>query len=330
MIKRCKKIIVSSICTAALLCLPTFVMATEADADISNNQATGGASSSVAGNNNTGVSIGAEIQGGNQNVAVGYSSQIINGSLNNAENYGALIIGGGTGNTAIGTNAQVINGTSLEAVGYGAAAGWGNNNTAIGNHAYAGGNVYDRPTPSNNNVAIGHYAEAYGGSSVAIGDYSVANEANTVSVGQPGYERRIMNVAPGYYDTDAVNMSQLRRVDSKVDRVGSIAMAMSGLAPLPYDPKDPTQYSAAYGTYNGTGAVALGIYHYTKPSIMYNMAVAMSDDRWEKSARFGVTWRTGGAKAKVLTPAVVTEKPAEENTIDSRVKKILAGEDVTN
>jgi hypothetical protein len=321
-IKRCKKIIISGLCAAMFLCLPAFALATEAEVDTSNNQAIGEANTSAAGNDNIGISIGAEITGGSQNVAVGYSTQVINGSLNNAENYGALIIGGGTGNTAIGTNAQVINGTSLEAVGYGAAAGWGNNNTAIGNHAYAGGNVYDRPTPSDNNVAIGHYAEAYGGSSVAIGDHSIANEANTVSVGQPDYERRIMNVAPGYYDTDAVNMSQLRSLDSKVNRVGSIAIAMSGLAPLPYDPKDPTQYSAAYGTYNGTGAVALGVYHYTKPTVMYNMAVAMSDDRWEKSARFGVTWRTGGAKPKPLTPTTI--KKTDEETIDSGVKIILA------
>lgn len=314
-----RKMFVASVCVLMLLCVPALALA-EAEGDSSNNQAAGGASSSVSGDGNNAVSIGADIQGGSQNVAVGYSTQIINGSANTAGNYGALIISG-SGNTAIGSNTQILDGNSLQAIGYGSVAGWGNNNTAIGNQASAGG---WEGYASDNNVAIGYNASAYGGNSVAIGADSVASERNTVSVGQPGYERRIMNVAPGYYDTDAVNMSQLRDVDSKVNRVGAMAFALSALAPLPYDPKDPTQYSAGMGTYNGTGAVALGVYHYTRPTVMYNAAIAMSNDGWEKSARMGVTWRTGGAKPKVLTPTVVNSKSAEEGSILDRVNKLLA------
>lgn len=254
------------------------------------------------------------------------------------ENNGVMISGIGAiavgdNNTAIGIAGQVIvlqNGSNGEGVSLSPAGlqlgqdtsgnTWdtgaeavGINNTAIGTGAQAHGY---------GNTAIGQGAQAWGTNRVAIGAGSVAYEDNTVSVGQIGEERRITNLAPGYYNTDAVNMSQLRGLDNKVNRVGSIAMAMSGLAPLPYDPKDPTQYSAAYGTYNGTGAVALGVYHYTRPTVMYNMAVAMSDDRWEKSARFGVTWRTGGAKPKPLTPTTV--KKNDEETIDSGVKIILA------
>jgi hypothetical protein len=308
-------------------------LATAAEGQNANdNQAAGEAISQVSSDGNIATSIGAEIQGGDHNVAIGYSTQIINGTGVEADNYGALVIGG-TGNTAIGTNAQVLDGTDLKAIGYGAVAGRGDSNTAIGNYAYAGGLPGGQ---SDNNVAIGHYAEAYGGNSVAIGANSIANEANTVSVGQPGYERRIMNVAPGYYATDAVNMSQLWTLDAKVNRIGAMAFAMSALAPMAYDPKDPTQYSAGLATYNGTAAVAFGVYHYTKPTVMLNAAVAMSDDRWEKSARLGITWRTGGPKPKALIPANAQDSiPAysqdtvsvPEDSIIARVGKLIAGTD---
>lgn len=324
----CPKIFLSGICLGLLMFGPSLALAEEGQGTANENQAIGGTTTTVSSDGNIATSIGAEIQGGSQNVAVGYSTQIINGTGIEADNYGALVIGG-TGNTAIGTNAQLLDGSDLKAIGYGAAAGRGNSNTAIGNYAYAGGL---HGSLSDSNVAIGHYAEAYGGNSVAIGANSIANEANTVSVGQPGYERRIMNVAPGYYGTDAVNMSQLWTLDSKVNRVGAMAFAMSALAPLPYDPKDPTQYSAGIGTYNGQSAVALGVYHYTKPTVMLNAAVAMSNDKWEKSARMGITWRTGGPKPKALIPASASVERATSETAEldsgilARINKIIAEE----
>lgn len=310
MIKRIQKnLIVFGVCVLILLCLPTLAMAQEPQGGTNNNETIGDANSSVNGDGIIAISIGAEVINGDNNVAIGFSNQIINSGEATAVNNGSFSV-------------QGTNSTSELRVGYGAVSGYGDNNTAIGSNAQAGG--LSEEYRSDNNVAIGNNAIAVGGNSVALGSYSIANEANTVSVGQPGYERRIMNLAPGYYNTDAVNMSQLRKVDSKVDRVGSMAFAMSALVPLPYDPKDPTQYSAGIGSYNGQGAVALGVFHYSKPTVMYNAAIAMSDDGWEKSARLGVTWRTGGAKPKVITPAVADKNEQEEGNIVSRVNKILA------
>jgi autotransporter adhesin len=267
------------------------------------------------------IGNGASAGNGDMNTAVGASVQIVNGQGNYAENYGALAVGG-DGNTAIGYNAQVISGDNNKAIGFGAIAGGGNNNTAIGRYAYAIGTE---------NTAIGYNALATGGSSVAIGAYSVATEPMTVSVGQPGYERRIQNVAPGILDTDAVNVSQLRGVDSKVNRVGAMAFAFSALAPMAYDPKDPTQYSAGIGTYNGKTAIALGVYHYTKETVMLNAAIGYSDDGWEKSGRVGVTWRMGKNNAP-KTPEQVsvsnvkqpeTDQASSSGTITERINKIL-------
>lgn len=285
---------------------------------------------------NTISSIGAIVENGDKNTAVGASVVIATGGGNEVSTIGAFA-GMGDGNTAIGYDSQIISGYNNKAIGFGAQAGGGNDNTAIGRHAsaihgdsntamgaysFAGGT--GDSSKSTLNTAIGYGAQAATGNSVALGAYSVADRPNSVSVGSYGNERQITNLAPGVYDTDAVNMSQLRGVDDKVDRVGALALAFSALAPLPYDPKEPTQYSAGMGTYNGTNAVAIGIYHYTKPNVMINAAIGISSEGWEKSARFGVSWRTGGPKQKEVIPAVA---PAPKKGIVERVKAILENRD---
>ncbi len=60
-----------------------------------------------------------------------------------------------------------------------------------------------------NSTAYGYNASASAEGSVAIGYGSVADVANTFSVGASGSERRIVNVAAGINDTDAVNFSQI-------------------------------------------------------------------------------------------------------------------------
>lgn len=327
--KQSKKLLVMTLSLAMLICTPVFANGVEDQDTVSNNnKAIGAASANVHGSKNKADSIGAAINGGSENVAIGVSKITIHGNKNEVGAIGALVEGG-TGNTSIGTADMTVKGDNQSAVGFGAKTGHGDYNTAVGSYTVAGGS---KEAPSSYNTAYGSYAEATGGestaigagakatgySSVAIGAGSVATEAGTVSVGNSEYQRRIVNVAPGIYDTDAVNMSQLRTLGDKVDRVGASAAAFSALAPLPYDPKEPTQYSAGIGTYNGTGAVALGVYHYTNPDVMLNAAISISNDGWEKHARVGISWRTGGSKAKEITPAV---EPKE--SIVDRVQRIL-------
>lgn len=305
-------------------------------AESNNSQTEGIATSEVSGGGVNAVSVGAEVYNSDYSVAVGASFQIINagaGGNTGALNFGALAISG-EGNTAIGSNAQVIEGSGLKAIGYGAIAGYGNHNVSIGTQAWAGG------TPegmSHNNTALGAGAWAYGGNSVALGTNSIADQPNTISVGSPGNERRITNVAPGIYGTDAVNMSQLWDTHEKVNRLGATAMAMTGLAPMAYNPKEPTQYSAAIGTYSGKQALALGFFHYTKESVMLNAAFGWSADGWEKAGRVGVTW-TGGKiarKAPVDNTVHVSNVPGssagqnsaavKDGGIQERVNRLLQG-----
>lgn len=260
--------------------------------------------------------VGAYAGNGDNNTAIGVAGVIGNNII-----FGDLIPADEMNNAHAG-NGSRAEGTANRAYGSGAMA-VGDNNTAMGADSRALGTAntalgYGSYADGFASTAIGAGAKADAAGSVALGAGSVASEAGTVSVGNSEYQRRIVNVAPGIYGTDAVNMNQLRTVDSKVDRVGASAAAFSALAPLAYDPKEPTQYAAGIGTYNGTGAFAVGVYHYTKPDIMLNAAISISNDGWEKHARVGISWRTGGAKAKEIVPAV---EPKE--SIEDRVKRIL-------
>ena len=51
---------------------------------------------------------------------------------------------------------------------------------------------------------------------MALGAKSVANKENTVSVGSDTLKRKIINVADGTEDYDAVNVRQLNAVEAKI------------------------------------------------------------------------------------------------------------------
>ena len=76
----------------------------------------------------------------------------------------------------------------------------GDNSIALGKGAYA----------VKNSIAIGNGASVSVEGGVALGVGSVADRANAVSVGRTDAERQITNVAAGTYNTDAVNVSQLK------------------------------------------------------------------------------------------------------------------------
>ncbi|WP_244143487.1 YadA family autotransporter adhesin [Paraburkholderia sacchari] len=113
---------------------------------------------------------------------------------------------------------------------------------AIGSNAF---------TPAANGVALGVQAYASAKDAVAIGAGSVANQSNTVSVGNDGtgsyvaYDangqvqtiqnavntRRIVNLAAGQGDTDAVNVGQLRSVAAALGGGAGINAAGGLIAP---------------------------------------------------------------------------------------------------
>ncbi|WP_309243947.1 YadA family autotransporter adhesin [Caballeronia sp. EK] len=103
-----------------------------------------------------------------------------------------------------------------------------NNITTGGGIKYfhANSTLPDSSAMGADSVAIGGAASATAANSVALGANSVANRPNTVSVGATGAERQITNVAAGTADTDAVNVSQLKRA-GLIDGDGSTKAAVT-------------------------------------------------------------------------------------------------------
>lgn len=135
---------------------------------------------------------------------------------------------------AIGDNSMVMGSLSL---------GTGTNSLGIGHMTYTSGDNataigMEAIATAKNAMAIGVKSYANLENSIAIGvnsrtDYTKADlekdgwvprgaisfpsstQVGIVSVGSVGQERRIANVAAGYRDTDAVNVSQLRSIEDR-------------------------------------------------------------------------------------------------------------------
>ena len=122
-------------------------------------------------------------------IAIGTSSNVAEGGIKGiALGAGATIKDNGgeafENGIAVGTNATVSR----------------NNAIAIGMSSNSDGQ---------NSVALGSWASATGYNSVALGFGSKATANNVISVGDVGYERKIVNVAKGEDNYDAVNVAQL-------------------------------------------------------------------------------------------------------------------------
>ncbi|MET1475510.1 MULTISPECIES: YadA-like family protein [Burkholderia] len=128
--------------------------------------------------------------------------------------------GAGQTNIAIGAAANTAGGFGQIALGENASA----QNSAAGGAIAIGRNA----TTTQRGVAIGDGAMATAWYGVALGDGSLANQQNTVSVGNATLQRRIVNLAAGTNDTDAVNVGQLntelaKKVDNTYFKVNSTA-----------------------------------------------------------------------------------------------------------
>lgn len=111
------------------------------------------------------------------------------------------------------------------------------------------------------------------------------------------------SIAPG--STDAVTGGQLwnayKRMDDlneSINIVGAHAAALSGLHPIQYNPYEPTTLSAAVGTYRDEYAVAVGVFHYVRSNVLFNLGASICSDG-DVMGRAGVSLAVGkGGKKK--------------------------------
>ena len=126
----------------------------------------------------------------------------------------------------------------------------------------------------------------------------------------------INNVKAGVADTDAVNVSQLKRVenilDNKINDVGHNALeranhytdlqvnkgvakasALAGLKFLDYNPKDKWSFAASVGHYRNANTVAVGAAYQPNENTMIHGGVTLDG---KVAYNLGVSVKTGGQK----------------------------------
>ena len=200
-------------------------------------------------------------------------------------------------------------------------------------------------TDQQNVVVLGHNANATVKGGVALGSGSLAS----VEAGEAGYDpstkqastdtsstwvatgaavavgsgteltRQITSVAAGTRDTDAVNVAQLKKIstdvekntgdirnltgdvqnmgsritklDARVDRAGANVAALAALHPLDFDPDDKLDFAVGAGSYSGANAVALGAFYRPNEDVM--LSLGGSTGGGENMVNVGATFKLG-------------------------------------
>lgn len=134
----------------------------------------------------------------------------------------------------------------------------------------------------------------------------------TVSLTNDGLDNggnRITNVKNGENGTDAVNVSQLKEVESKISNIGQTAIstanhytdlqvakvgasanALGGLKYLDYDPNDKWSFATSIGHYKNASAVAIGASYQPNENVMIHAGSALDGN---SSFNIGASFKVG-------------------------------------
>ena len=134
----------------------------------------------------------------------------------------------------------------------------------------------------------------------------------TVSLTNDGLDNggnRITNVKNGENGTDAVNVSQLKEVESKISNIGQTAIstanhytdlqvakvgasanALGGLKYLDYDPNDKWSFATSVGHYKNASAVAIGVSYQPNENVMIHAGSALDGN---SSFNIGASFKVG-------------------------------------
>ncbi len=295
-----------------------------ASGDGSNNLAVGFfADASGNGSSNVAAGLGAMASGANSgNSAYGTGANAVgDGSFNTATGVGADARGNGSSNIATGNHTVASgDGSSNIAIGNNAnATGAGTNNVAIGANSVATGA---------NATAIGNAASATFANSAAFGNGATATRANqqvfgaasnTYTMGgitsaaskaaQSGPVQVVTSDSGGNLatstlaglglassaDINSINAqlaginSHLNDLDGRVNRVGALGAALSGLHPNPRA-KGDNHISAAFGAYRGQPAFAGGYFRNIDNQTLFSAGVSTTGKDWSANTGLTFSW----------------------------------------
>ena len=225
---------------------------------------------------------------------------------------GAIALGDGS--RANGKDSISIGtGSTVNGEGSGAYGG-GNQVHGAGSYAIGGNNTIGEEGKSTgkDTFVLGSGVTTTANNAVVLGKGSTATEDNVVSVGSAGKERRIVNVAPGVKDTDAVNVGQIKDLKNEfttdVADTGAVSAALAGLHPLAYDPDDKFGFSVAAGAYRGHSALALGSFYQPNEDTMLSFGgtLGATHNAWNAGISFKLGY--GSAQGKALSRLALTKR----------------------
>lgn len=310
------------------------------------------------------VGVGNTVTGSGKEYAEGTSTQLnyVDGFYNTLEN--------GRNDYVIGSH-NTITGTSVDKNKSNLVLGDNHKLTDRKNNVILGSaDDKDTVTDASDAVIIGHNANVSVEGGVAIGSGSVAEtgagiagydpltKANStskdtawtsswaaVSVGDSTHTRQITNVAAGTALTDAVNVAQLKDVESRVDnntqaitnlnghvnrldnrinKVGAGAAALAGLHPLDFDPSDKWNFAVGYGNYRNANSVAVGAFY--RPNEDTMVSVGTNFGNGENMVNAGVSFKLGqGSSYAGVSKAELAEEnqklKANDAAQDQKIQK---------
>ena len=153
----------------------------------------------------------------------------------------------------------------------------------------------------------------------------------------------ITGVAAGKDDTDAVNVAQMKKLestvndkmtvlngrvnvlDTRVDRVGAGAAALAGLHPLDYDPENKWDFAAGYGNYNGANAIAIGAFY--RPDENKMISISGSFGGGENMVSAGISVKvgqgTGISTSKAAMANEIRELKARDREREAQMQEIM-------
>ena len=248
---------------------------------------------------------------GVNNNASNVSNAIIVGNNHNVANATHTVIIGSSDNaTSTVVNDAVAIGHNTE-VSYVGGVALGAQSKATVNSGVAGYDVVTKTQSTNNSPVWTSTASA-----VSVGDVD-----NNVT-------RQITSVSAGTNDTDAVNVAQLKQLDSKIDtgmsdvlnrannytdtqvsKVGARAAALSGLHYVDYNPNDKWSFAAGYGHYKGQNAGALGVAYQPNENTMISVSSTIGKDAMIGA---GVSMKFGKASKMNANKQVAMAKEIQE------------------
>ena len=159
-------------------------------------------------------------------------------------------------------------------------------------------------------------------------DYETKMSFSTVSGIYAG-NQQIHDVAKGSADTDAVNVSQLKEVESKINNIGgniinevkeysnessASAIALAGLKYLDYNPKDKWSFATAYGHYVNKSAMAIGAAYQPNENTMVHAGVTLNN---QSAFNVGASFKFG-----YQDPSLKTSRFDMANQIKDMQKQI--------